>query len=175
MLKITIEGPQGSGKTTASTIMVKALTKAGYFVEVRGDGSGEKEAFFVETFLEMQKRSLTNRGLCDAVGREPYGTKTAQCRKPAGHVPASEHAFYAPVSEVVRKARDWLFTVLPAVSGSSGHAATFAVAQKLVRDFTLLESDVWDLLLDYNQRCQPPWSEKELRHKLDQALAIQTR
>lgn len=56
-----------------------------------------------------------------------------------------------------------------AISGRGGHAATFAVAKALVHGFALSESQAWPILLDYNKRCQPPWSEAELRHKLKSA------
>ncbi len=59
----------------------------------------------------------------------------------------------------------------PAVSGQSGHDQTFAVACALVNGFGLSESDAFDALFSfYNQRCNPPWSEKELRHKARSAL-----
>jgi hypothetical protein len=57
----------------------------------------------------------------------------------------------------------------PAISGQNGHDATFAVAKKLAHDFGMTEHDAWPILLDYNSRCQPPWSERELRHKLESA------
>lgn len=62
-----------------------------------------------------------------------------------------------------------------AISGSGGHAATFAVARRLLADFELDEADAWDLLFEYNTRCQPPWSERELRHKLESAREARIR
>jgi hypothetical protein len=56
-----------------------------------------------------------------------------------------------------------------AISGAGGHDATFAVACKLV-EFGLSPDDAWRLLLEYNQRCHPQWSERELRHKLEDAF-----
>ena len=61
----------------------------------------------------------------------------------------------------------------PAISGSGGHNATFAVAVALRHGFDLGEEEAWPILLDYNQRCQPPWSERELRHKLASAGNLQ--
>lgn len=58
-----------------------------------------------------------------------------------------------------------------AVSGSGGHNTTFAACLKLVGSFPeLTEDELWILISDWNQRCQPPWNERELRHKLDDAL-----
>ena len=55
-----------------------------------------------------------------------------------------------------------------AISGSGGHDALFAVASVLIHGFDLPEADAWQILIEYNARCQPPWSEKELKHKAAQ-------
>lgn len=47
--------------------------------------------------------------------------------------------------------------------------STFAVAVVLRYGFDLSEEESWPILIDYNKRCEPPWSEKELRHKLTSA------
>lgn len=73
------------------------------------------------------------------------------------------------------RARKYVAKMPPAVAGNSGHAATFAVARKLVADFALADNDAWNVLLDYNTRCQPPWSERELAHKLEQAKNARVR
>ena len=115
MLKITIGGAQGSGKTTAAGVITEALVRAGYLVENDGD-----------VLLVTQKPNTF-----------------AEARKAIGMMP-------------------------PAISGKGGHAATFDVARKLVQA-RLSVPDTWELLLEYNKRCEPPWSEKELRHKLEEA------
>jgi hypothetical protein len=56
-----------------------------------------------------------------------------------------------------------------AISGKDGSGATFAVACALVK-FGLSPDDAWPLLVEYNQRCAPAWSERELRHKLEDAF-----
>jgi hypothetical protein len=57
-----------------------------------------------------------------------------------------------------------------AVKGSgTAHDQTFYVAVVLVQGFGLGESDAWSLMCEYNQRCSPPWDEKGLRHKLEDA------
>lgn len=58
----------------------------------------------------------------------------------------------------------------PAVSGSSGHNQTFTVACALVHGFSLSENEAFYFLSEYNRRCQPQWSEKELWHKVKSAL-----
>lgn len=70
------------------------------------------------------------------------------------------------------QARAYLAKIEPAVSGSGGHTKTFTTALKLAR---IVEHDpeaLWQLLCEYNARCEPPWSEKELRHKWEDALRV---
>jgi hypothetical protein len=56
-----------------------------------------------------------------------------------------------------------------AVSGSAGHKATFQ-AVLACRRFGLSQPDTWEALQWFNvHRCDPPWSEQELRHKLASA------
>lgn len=60
----------------------------------------------------------------------------------------------------------------PAISGSGGHRATFAVAAALIHGFALTDEEAWPILEAYNARCKPQWSERELRHKLASAHKI---
>ena len=39
----------------------------------------------------------------------------------------------------------------------------------MVTGFALTDAEAWPLLTEWNATCQPPWSDRELRHKLDQA------
>lgn len=67
------------------------------------------------------------------------------------------------------QARLYLDKVDPAISGDDGHGQTFRAACILVHGFGLSRDDARALMLEYNQRCQPPWSEKEIEHKLGDA------
>ena len=67
------------------------------------------------------------------------------------------------------RAKAYLEKCPGAVSGSGGHAQTFAIAQRMVRGFSLSTDDAYRLLCEWNQRCVPPWSERDLRRKLQQA------
>lgn len=63
----------------------------------------------------------------------------------------------------------------PAISGQAGHIATFKVAIALVRGFDLSPEKALPFLERYNWRCEPPWTDKELRHKLTQADNLKQR
>ncbi|MFN7130778.1 MAG: VapE domain-containing protein, partial [Myxococcales bacterium] len=88
---------------------------------------------------------------------------------------APKQAAPAPAGTVspesaLRRARAWLSVRDPAVEGQGGDRHTFLTAANLVNDFGLAADEAWSLLLDWNARCVPPWSERELRAKLDSAL-----
>lgn len=72
------------------------------------------------------------------------------------------------------RARLYLEKIPGAVSGQGGHPQTFAAACALVHGFALTEADALDLLCrEYNPRCVPPWSERELVHKVTSATTAQ--
>jgi hypothetical protein len=57
-----------------------------------------------------------------------------------------------------------------AISGQDGSGQTWGAAIALARGFGLNESQTFSLLWsEHNPRCDPPWTEKELRHKARQA------
>jgi hypothetical protein len=70
---------------------------------------------------------------------------------------------------VIDRARKYVAQMPPAISGQAGHNATFRVACVLALGFALPEPDALNILREYNQTCQPPWSERELQHKITQA------
>lgn len=71
---------------------------------------------------------------------------------------------------LVRRARAYLATIPGAVAGAGGHNATFRVACTLVQRFELTFEQAWPLLVEWNSKCEPLWSEPELEHKLLDAL-----
>jgi hypothetical protein len=71
--------------------------------------------------------------------------------------------------ELSRRIRNYLATIPQAVSGQRGHDQTFYVAGRLVRGFSLSPEEAYPYLVEYNQRCDPPWTEHELRRKLSEA------
>lgn len=72
--------------------------------------------------------------------------------------------------ERMKRARAYIAKMDPAISGQGGHAATWAVALVLVRGFDLPTGVALDILAhEYNPRCQPPWSMRELEHKASSA------
>src|SRR5581483_11134356 len=71
----------------------------------------------------------------------------------------------------INRAFAWLIKVDPAVSGQGGSNQMFKVCCRLVHGFGLSREEAMRLLVtEYNPRCQPPWSERELEHKLGDAI-----
>ncbi|MDD4888660.1 MAG: hypothetical protein PHU85_01925 [Phycisphaerae bacterium] len=74
-----------------------------------------------------------------------------------------------PPGDIVERARRYLAKMPPAVSGQAGHNTTFRAACVLVLGFGLSPDAAYPILAEWNAGCQPPWNEKDLRHKLDDA------
>lgn len=67
------------------------------------------------------------------------------------------------------RARRYVEKCDPAVQGSGGRTHTFMLAQRLVRGFDLSVADAFVLMSEWNQRCLPPWSDRDLRAKCEEA------
>jgi hypothetical protein len=71
-----------------------------------------------------------------------------------------------PLEDRIRR---YLAKIPAAVSGQNGHTQTFWVARALVHGFALSEEQALPFLREYNRRCEPPWNQEELKHKLKSA------
>lgn len=58
----------------------------------------------------------------------------------------------------------------PAVAGERGHDKTYGVLCQVICGFDLSPQQALDAANYYNQKCEPPWNEKELKHKVEDAL-----
>lgn len=91
----------------------------------------------------------------------------APARPPPPPLPTPSGA--RPVDAMTR-ASAYLAKLPPALSGSGGHQATWAAALALVRGFDLdTGSALYLLEREYNPRCEPPWTRRELEHKVTSA------
>ena len=70
----------------------------------------------------------------------------------------------------VERARRYLERVEPAIQGAGGDGHTFRVLARVVRGFDLAEHEALEALVDWNARCLPPWSPRELGQKVRNAL-----
>jgi len=70
-----------------------------------------------------------------------------------------------------REDRAWAYILKcpDAISGQGGHDATLHVACECIR-FDLNDAAAWRVMLRFNaEKCKPPWTEKELWHKVEDA------
>ncbi len=66
----------------------------------------------------------------------------------------------------LERARRYLANCPPAVSGQHGHDRTFYMAAQVWNGFGLSEPDTLAVLGEWNTRCEPPWTQAELLHKV---------
>lgn len=165
----------------ARAIAAEAL-EMGPIIDIRGDGGQvvAPGAIHPSGFRYMWERPWTQAMLDTLPVFDANWFETARWRRP-GSGPMTLDALKAQrVSEKTAAAREavnedmkvkrasaWLAQVDPAVSGSGGHNKTFYAACRLITGFDLDVDTAFHLLKDeYNPRCQPPWSDEELAHKV---------
>lgn len=73
--------------------------------------------------------------------------------------------------DTLERARRWLAATPPAVAGNDGHGHTYHVVSELLHGWDLGPNQVLGLIRDWNARCDPPWTAKELNHKVEQAMS----
>ncbi|HEX7841010.1 MAG TPA: bifunctional DNA primase/polymerase [Kofleriaceae bacterium] len=67
----------------------------------------------------------------------------------------------------INRARKYLAKMSPSISGSGGHDALWAAVVAMMWGFDLHTEIVRALIAsDFNPRCDPPWDEREIDHKL---------
>ncbi len=71
--------------------------------------------------------------------------------------------------DVVTRARRYLAALPPAVAGQHGDLATFQACCRVARGFLLNDEDALCALREWNARCEPPWTERELAQKVRHA------
>src|SRR5204863_10119765 len=75
----------------------------------------------------------------------------------------------ADVGSRAARAERFLLAVGPAVAGEHGDLRTFRICCRVVRGFGLSDHEAMSVLSEWNARCQPPWSERELLIKVQNA------
>jgi hypothetical protein len=74
-----------------------------------------------------------------------------------------------PAGHVIDRARQYVAAIPPAISGEHGDVHTFRICCRVARGFALDDHEALAVLQDWNSRCLPPWSERELIDKLSRA------
>jgi hypothetical protein len=71
--------------------------------------------------------------------------------------------------DAVERARHYTAAIPPAITGEHGDVHTFRICCRVVRGFALTDDDALSVLREWNSRCLPPWSERELLDKVTRA------
>jgi hypothetical protein len=87
----------------------------------------------------------------------------------ARSVPSVRRVLRTPATTAFERAHRYIQAVPPAISGQHGDMRTFQICCRLVRGFGLSDDQSMELLSNWNARCEPPWSEAELKDKLQRA------
>lgn len=116
----------------------------------------------IPTTLEFA--NLTKRYSLDAFEHElgPIRIEPEPTKSPVQH--------NLDVDERVRRAKQWLAKRPPAVENHGGDKDTYSACCGVAIGFDLPEDEAWAVLCDWNTKCMPPWTEHELRRKLQNAI-----
>ena len=99
-----------------------------------------------------------------------YQQPKAAAANPAPSVVSARPLPMLGSADAVARARAYLATCDAAISGQGGHNATLHAAHAVVVGFALDDATALQLLeSEYNPRCVPPWTQKELMHKIESA------
>jgi putative DNA primase/helicase len=82
-------------------------------------------------------------------------------------VPDGARSYFPAATDTVKDAaRAALAKHGAAIDGEGGGLHTVHAAAILTHDFALTDEEAWELFLEYNATCVPPWEEDELRERL---------
>lgn len=108
---------------------------------------------------------------CDSISAGRERGKPATFKEASKTLSDDDFEHVCPVSldERKRRASSYLESCSPAVSGKKGHPHTLRTVVHVVRGFCLEPDDAFTVLQDWNASCLPPWSDVELKHKINEA------
>jgi hypothetical protein len=75
----------------------------------------------------------------------------------------------AACADPLHRARRFLARTPAAIAGQHGDLLTFRICCRLVRGFALSDDEAVQILSEWNTRCAPPWSDRELLEKVRNA------
>lgn len=122
---------------------------------------GKPRAWLVSPRTKVERLPEAAYEALEAIGRE-LTPKTEQ--PPRGG------------TDIERRAIAYIGTIEPAISGKNGHDKLFGAVCRVGPGFDLSEDETFRLInTHYSPHCVPPWSEAELRHKVQDAYQEETR
>jgi len=74
--------------------------------------------------------------------------------------------------EIRQSAKAYALAATPAVEGHDGDRQTWLVTLVIVNGYDLSDDEALRVMSIYNERCLPPWTDKQLRHKIQCARQL---
>ncbi len=140
-------------------------------VDIKGQGAGGSEGD--GNGYVVCWGSFGGRLMHDALLAEPPAWLLAAARAGRASSAGAIDVDALPLRPLDRErliaAWKWLAEQAPAVAGQGGHSQTLAVAARLVTLFAVEPDALRVLMVHYSARCEPPWSDAELDHKVSEA------
>jgi KaiC/GvpD/RAD55 family RecA-like ATPase len=112
------------------------------------------------------------KALVEAVRAKRYGEPVSPPASKAAESQVSQTTIDEwawPLHRKISRAIAWAKMAEPAISGKGGHAATMRAATGIACGFALDSENAYRIMRDHFQ-ATPAWSEKELRHKVEDAI-----
>lgn len=159
-----------AGRWVVTPTLIETRAEAGLFLCAPSAGyealQGNLSELATVTAEERTLMLATARALDDRPA-----TEAARPAAPRQARPTPSTAVDPPDADAVeRRALAYLAALPPAISGAGGHDATYRAATALVHGFGLARDRALHFLEQhYNPRCIPPWTSRELEHKVEDA------
>ena len=134
----------------------------------KGDSLRERPHRRTGVLSIPQNQEVVSRELLVKIGGEVPGAVKAEAVQKPANVEQPNTLSAGMRADLVQSARNYLAKVPGAISGQGGSNQTFKAACKLAR-FGLTDEEAMPLFREWNQKCEPPWEEKDLQKKLRDA------
>ncbi|MFV0442886.1 MAG: bifunctional DNA primase/polymerase [Planctomycetaceae bacterium] len=158
--------------TGGQTVVGPSLHPEGEHYEVvTGEPAIVDAQMLADCVEALAKRVIELRhGSTGPVATASRGSHIAESRTESPPNPIVTQRRSLTPAEIEHRALAYLAKIPPAISGQGGHNTAYTAATVLVHGFEIDPDRALSLLLEsYNPRCEPPWSEHELRHKCEDA------
>jgi hypothetical protein len=171
-MALELRADTSTGEPGAQSVVPPSVHVSGEPIEWSDDAEGTEGPLEISLYdLQVAFAKVARGVLFMQAGAtvDEARAKVAAYRKPA---PPKKVVASRPYvcGDVIERARKYLARMDASVSGSFGHRALFMAAVAMVRGFELDHPTALDLLRsDFNPRCSPPWNDRDLERKIDQA------
>ena len=170
------------GQTSAAQTIHNSVSKLAPGVDIRGEGgfvvgpgSHHKNGGVYTVQQDLPGEPVEAPAwLLEALARidGPSAKPSAEASHGAGGARPRVDPSSAEGVRRIEKVRERFRKELPSIEGQDGSTKLMGVARRAVRSELPLDTLEELLLEEYNPRCEPPWSPREIRHKLEDADRI---